>query len=421
MDSKIYSYRSEADLLPLLRVRSPLIAFGNGRSYGDSALSGRVLKMIQHNRMLSFDSEHGKLRCESGLLLSEIIKVFLPLGWFLQVTPGTKFITVGGAIAADVHGKNHHQVGCFSSCVESFELVLPDESRVHCSQTENIELFQASCGGMGLTGVITEATIFLKKVESSIICQTTIKNTCLAETFESFEQFRTSPYSVAWIDCLAKGKSIGRSLLMTGQFNTIGPLDYKKNNSIGVPTFFPAFLLNSFTVKVFNLIYYGKVRRRVSTKNVSVDSFFYPLDALRNWNRIYGKKGFVQYQFILPKNKSFEGLHEILTIIARSGKGSFLAVLKLYGKENENYLSFPLDGYSLALDFKIEHGLFELLEELDNLVIKYSGRIYLAKDARVSKETFEKGYPRIDDFRDLRSRFGMADIFNSNQSERLAL
>ncbi len=421
VDALIYYYRRQTDLSPMLNTRAPFIAFGNGRSYGDSALSGKVLRMTHHNRMLSFDNELGRLICESGLLLSDIIKVFLPRGWFLQVTPGTKLITVGGAIAADIHGKNHHQLGCFSSCVESFKLVLPDDRIVSCSEKENTELFRATCGGMGLTGIIIEATLFLKKVQSSKISQTTIKNADLKQTFEAFEEYKNSPYSVAWIDCLAKGKSIGRSLLMCGEFLTDGNLDYREKKSMNVPRFFPAFLLNALTVKLFNFIYYNKVVNRITTKVVSVDNFFYPLDAIKNWNRVYGKNGFVQYQFILPKANSFEGLREILHIIAESGKGSFLAVLKLYGEENENYLSFPIEGYSLALDFKIENGLFELLNELDILVLKYSGRIYLAKDARVSREVFEKGYPKIAVFRDLRDRFGMKNIFNSRQSERLGL
>ncbi|MES3018330.1 MAG: FAD-binding oxidoreductase [Bacteroidota bacterium] len=421
VDALIYYYRGQTDLSPMLNTRAPFIAFGNGRSYGDSALSEKVLRMTQHNRMLSFDNELGKLTCESGLLLSDIIKVFLPRGWFLQVTPGTKLITVGGAIAADIHGKNHHQLGCFSSCVESFKLVLPDDRIVSCSEKENTDLFRATCGGMGLTGIIIEATLFLKKVQSSKISQTTIKNADLEQTFEAFEKYKNSPYSVAWIDCLAKGKSMGRSLLMCGEFLTDGHLDYREKKSMNVPRFFPAFLLNALTVRVFNFVYYNKVVNRITTKDVSVDSFFYPLDAIKNWNRVYGKNGFVQYQFILPKDNSFEGLREILHIIAESGKGSFLAVLKLYGEENENYLSFPIEGYSLALDFKIENGLFELLNELDILVLKYSGRIYLAKDARVSKEVFEKGYPKITVFRDLRDRFGMKNIFSSRQSERLGL
>lgn len=421
INALIYSYRSIGDLGQIFSAQTPFLAIGNRRSYGDSALSGSVVKMIASNRFLSFDSIEGKLKCEPGVLLSDIIKVFLPRGWFLQVTPGTKLITVGGAIAADIHGKNHHQIGCFSECVESFNLIMPDQTTVFCSRSQNAELFHATCGGMGLTGIITETTIFLKKVNSSKITQTTIKSGSLEETFDTFERYKNVPYSVAWIDCLASGKSMGRSLLMTGDFLDDGDLRYHEKKTINIPKFFPSFLLNNFTVKIFNILYFNKALSKLSTKKVDIDSFFYPLDALAHWNRIYGKNGFLQYQFILPKNTSFEGLSEILNVISKSGKGSFLAVLKLYGAENANLISFPLEGYSLALDFKIQPGVFELLNELDALVLRYSGRIYLAKDARVSKEVFEKGYPRINEFRDLRARHGMTETFSSKQSDRLAL
>ena len=340
---------------------------------------------------------------------------------FLKVTPGTKLITVGGAIASDVHGKNHHVEGCFSECVEMFNLMLPDGEIVKCSKTENSELFHATCGGMGLTGVILDVKISLKKINSKFIDQTTIKTKNLKETFEAFENNKDKTYSVAWIDCLAKGDELGKCLLMVGDFRDDGKLDYKTEIKINVPFNFPSFALNTLSVKAFNWLYYGKVKERVTKQRVDIDAFFYPLDAIGNWRRIYGKKGFTQYQFILPKETSFDGLEKILKTIADSGKGSFLAVLKLYGKANDNYLSFPMEGYSLALDFKIEKGLFDLLDQLDEIVVDHGGRIYLAKDARVSKEVFEQGYPQIDKFRELRKKYKMDEKFNSLQSRRVGI
>ncbi len=421
IDTHVHPFRNETQTAETLKTFEGIIPYGNGRSYGDSALYHAVVDMRPHNYFLGFDEEHGLLHIQSGVLLSEILEAFVPRGWFLKVTPGTKLITVGGAIASDVHGKNHHVEGCFSSCVASMRLMRADGSIVECSRETTPELFRATCGGQGLTGVILDAQIYLKKIASQYIDQTTVKTANLAATFEAFEAYAHAPYSVAWIDCLAQGDALGRCLLMTGDFKNDGNLDYKRKKRLNIPFNFPSFALNRWSVKAFNWLYYNKVRQPVSRQSVDIDTFFYPLDAIDNWNRIYGKGGFTQYQFILPKEQSFDGLKEILETIAASGKGSFLAVLKLYGPSNDNYLSFPIEGYSLALDFKIEPGLFELLERLDAIVVRYGGRIYLTKDVRVSKETFEAGYEKIDAFRRFRKEQGMDQTFRSLQSERVEI
>ena len=366
-----FTLRQEANLEEIISNHNPLIPFGNGRSYGDSALSENIIDIAQRNYFIEFDENSGLLHVQAGVLLSEILEYFVPRGWFLKVTPGTKLITVGGAIASDVHGKNHHVEGCFSNCVKEFNIMLANEKSVLCSKEATPELFKATCGGQGLTGVILDAKIFLKKINSQYIDQTTIKTKNLKETFEAFEEHNDKPYSVAWIDCLAKGKDIGKCLLMVGDFKDDDNLDYQLKKQKTIPFNFPSFALNHWSVKLFNWLYYNKVNKRISKQTVDIDTFFYPLDAIGHWNRIYGKNGFTQYQFILPKEASYEGLHEILSTIAASGKGSFLAVLKLYGKANDNWLSFPMEGYSLALDFKIEKGLFELLDQLDEIVLKY--------------------------------------------------
>jgi len=399
----------------------PYIPYGNGRSYGDSALSHTIIETQSRDAFIDFDEEEGLLCVEAGVLLADILEHFVPKGWFLKVTPGTKLITVGGALASDVHGKNHHIEGCFSSCVESFDLMLHSGEVVTCTKEETPELWQATCGGMGLTGVILRVNLFLKPISSSTILQTTIKTSNLQETFEAFESYEKSSYSVAWIDCLATGESIGKSLLMVGEFEENGSCHYQRKKEKSIPFMFPSFALNKWSVKAFNWLYYNRIKERVSSQQVDIDTFFYPLDAIGHWNRIYGKSGFTQYQFILPKAESYEGLREILETIAASGKGSFLAVLKLYGPANENWLSFPMEGYSLALDFKIEPGVFTLLDRLDEIVIRYGGRIYLTKDVRVTQETFEKGYPMIDRFRDFRKREGMKGIIDSYQSQRVGI
>ena len=398
----VFKFDKKKALKKIIKEHDELIPYGNGRSYGDSALSSNIINVRPKDYFIDFNEEGGLLHVQAGVLLSEILESFVPRGWFLKVTPGTKLITVGGAIASDIHGKNHHVEGCFSECIQEFKIMLADGEVVSCSKEATPELFRATCGGMGLTGVILDAKIYLKKIYSQYIDQTTIKTKNLKETFEAFEEYSDKPYSVAWIDCLAKGDKIGKCLLMVGDFRDDGKLDYKLKSQKTIPFNFPSFALNNWSVRAFNWLYYGKVKERVSKQRVDIDTFFYPLDAIGHWNRIYGKNGFTQYQFILPKETSYEGLEEILTAISKSGKGSFLAVLKLYGKANENYLSFPIEGYSLALDFKIEKGLFDLLDTLDEIVVKYKGRIYLTKDVRVSKETFEKGYPQIETFRQYR-------------------
>lgn len=421
IENRVFKFSSEKSLESIIKENESLIAYGNGRSYGDSALSKNIIEVKPYNYFMAFDENSGLLHVQAGVLLSEILESFVPRGWFLKVTPGTKLITIGGAIASDVHGKNHHVEGCFSECVESFKIMLADGEVVECSKDQRADLFNATCGGMGLTGVIVEAKIYLKKINSKYISQTTIKTKNLKETFDAFEEYSSSPYSVAWIDCLAKDNEIGKCLLMVGDFKDDGDLSYQKKSKISIPFNFPSFALNNYTVRAFNWLYYGKVRQRITTQKVDIDTFFYPLDAIENWNRIYGKGGFTQYQCILPKEMSYEGLKEVLRTISDSGKGSFLAVLKLYGKENENYLSFPIEGYSLALDFKIEDGLFELLEELDKIVLKYKGRIYLTKDVNVKKETFEQGYPHIEKFRAFRKENKMDEKFQSLQSKRVGV
>jgi len=421
IDNTVYTFNKVETLKSIVDKYNELIPYGNGRSYGDSAISSKIINVKSHDYFIDFNEESGLLHIEAGVLLSEILESFVPRGWFLKVTPGTKLITIGGAIASDIHGKNHHVAGCFSECVDEFTIMLGDGEIVTCSKKSKPELFQATCGGMGLTGVILDAKIYLKKINSKYIDQTTIKTKNLKETFEAFEKYKELPYSVAWIDCLAKNDEIGKCLLMVGDFMDDGRLDYKNKSQLSIPFNFPSFALNNWSVRAFNWLYYGKAKDGVSKQTVDIDTFFYPLDAIGHWNRIYGKNGFTQYQFILPKEISYDGLEEILKTISDSGKGSFLAVLKLYGKANENYLSFPIEGYSLALDFKIEKGLFELLDKLDEIVLKYNGRIYLTKDVRVSKETFEKGYPEIEKFRIFRKDNKMDIKFQSLQSKRVGI
>ncbi|MCK4792449.1 MAG: FAD-binding oxidoreductase [Desulfobacteraceae bacterium] len=421
IDAQCCAFETQKGLHKCLQEGRDCIVHGLGRSYGDSSLNDRVILTKRFDKILEFDEGNGIITCESGASLADIIDAFLPRGWFLRVTPGTKFVTVGGAIASDVHGKNHHKVGCFSSCVESFELMVSDGEILWCSREENRDFFLSTCGGMGLTGIILSAKIRLKRVRSAYIRRRIIRASSLEEVFELFEQYAGCSYSVAWIDCLAKGKKMGRSLFILGEHADDGVFVVPEKKKFSVPFEFPGFFINKCSLSLLNALYFHIIGKCETEDIITFDRFFYPLDEIHNWNRLYGSKGFTQYQLVIPKENGFEGIVEILNRISDSGLGSFLAVLKLLGAENGNYLSFPMEGYTLALDFKIEPKLFPLLDALDEIVLKYGGRIYLAKDVRLTPEMFEQGYPGLEAFRKVRREYGLERKFQSMQSKRLRL
>ncbi len=368
-----------------------VIARGNGRCYGDASLGEHIFSTKKLNKFISFDRLNGIIECESGVLLSDVLEISVPQGYFLYVTPGTKLISVGGAIASDVHGKNHHSEGCFSEYVLDFKLMTENGDIIICSKEENSEKFYATIGGMGLTGIILSARFKLKNIETAYIRQESIKAENLDEIFRLFDESESWTYTVAWIDCLQKGKDIGRSILMRGEHAfahelpqkfSKNPLRLKKKFSPTVPFYFPGFVLNALTVKLFNLLYYKRQTKKEVKNIIDYETYFYPLDAVNDWNKIYGKSGFIQYQMVIPKENGKEGMKKILETIANSGNGSFLAVLKLFGKNNpEAYNSFPIEGYTLALDFKVNSKLKKLVEQLDQTVQDFGGRIYLTKDS----------------------------------------
>ncbi len=368
-----------------------IIARGNGRCYGDASLGESIFSTKKLNKFISFDRLNGVIECESGVLLSDVLEIAVPQGYFLYVTPGTKFISVGGAIASDVHGKNHHAEGCFSEYVIEFKLMTENGEIITCSRDENSEKFWATIGGMGLTGIILTAKFKLKNIESAYIRQESIKAENLDEIFQLFDESESWTYTVAWIDCLQKGKNIGRSILMRGEHafqhehpQSTGktPLRLKKKLQPTVPFYFPGFVLNALTVKIFNWLYYKKQSKKEVRNFIDYETFFYPLDAINEWNKIYGKSGFIQYQMVIPKEAGKEGMKRIQETIAKSGNGSFLAVLKLFGKNNpQAYNSFPVEGYTLALDFKVNSKLKKLVDQLDAIVQEFGGRIYLTKDS----------------------------------------
>jgi FAD/FMN-containing dehydrogenase len=392
-----------------------------GRSYGDSANSSSVLQTDYLDHFIEFNESTGVLTCEAGVSIREILELIVPKGWFVPVTPGSSFVTIGGAIASDVHGKNHHLSGTFSEHLLSFDLLLGTGEVVRVTKNSYPDLFRATCGGMGLTGMILSASIQLKPIKSSQIHQTTIKVSCLESVCEQFEANHASTYSVAWIDCLASGKRLGRSLLMLGEHLQDGNLKVAKKKSLNMPIDMPSSILNHYSIKAFNSLYYHKIFSKTKTELVSFEPYFYPLDAIGKWNRLYGKAGFVQYQFVLPKAVGVKGLRQILEVIVKSGKGSFLAVLKAFGKANENFLSFPIEGYTFALDFKMSGETVQLIKLLDSMVVERGGRIYLTKDALMSETSFKRTYPQWEQFEEVRAKYGAIGKFASSQSKRLGL
>jgi len=420
VDAQILKPAKVNDLNELIKVNKNIIARGLGRSYGDSANSNIVLDITSLNRVVKFDSESGIILCESGVSIKEINELTIPQGWFIPVTSGSSYVTLGGAIASDIHGKNHHLDGAFSDHILSANLMLGDGEILTMSNSINSDLFQATCGGMGLTGIIISASIKLKPISSNLIKQTTIKNNSLEELFNQFEINFSSPYSVAWIDCSNKSKSIN-SLLFLGEHLKKGELITSKKKPKYIPVKFCSMFLNKHLIKIFNNAYYFKNLKKIQTTQVPLENYFYPLDSLMNWNFLYGKKGFIQYQFVIPKMNGVQILKKILDKINEHKQTPYLAVLKILGPQNKNHLSFPMEGYTLALDFKFDHGLLNLISNLDKIIAHSGGRIYLTKDAVMSKEIFRECYPKWEEFEQIRRKYKAIGKFMSHQSLRLGL
>jgi len=408
---------------------TPCIPRGNGRCYGDASLFEATISSLSYDNVLSFDTDNGIFECQSGLTLDQILDIIVPKGWFLPVTPGTKYITIGGAVASDVHGKNHHVEGSFCDHVIELELMLASGEITICSPNNNEELFEATRGGMGLTGVILQVKFALKRITTSFINQTQVKAANLQELLELFHEYKNSTYTMSWIDCLKGGKGFGRSILMTGEHAELNELSVKQRQNplkphsstlLKFPFNLPSFVLNQYSVKAFNFLYYSKSIKKLTRNVVPYDPFFYPLDKILEWNRGYGKNGFLQYQFVLPMESSQVGMTDILTRINKRRMGSFLAVFKVFGKQN-GLISFPMEGCTLALDFPIQERLFPFLDELDRIVLNYGGRLYLTKDARMKPEIFSSAYPGAERFKHLIQKYNPNYKFRSNQSDRLQI
>jgi len=420
---------SEIDLRSLPHV----IARGLGRSYGNAAMlnQGLVVLTERLREQVSFNGSTGLLTAQAGMPLADVLTLFAPQGWFPPVVPGTKWVSLGGCVAADIHGKNHHRDGTFGCHVRALNLRLADGSQVRCTPEENKELFWATVGGMGLTGVITEVTLQLIKIETPWIISQHHQARDLDASLELLESdFIDDAYTVAWLDCLARGRSLGRSILIRGHHAQREELPAhlrsqeprKTAPALSIPFDFPAFVLNGITVATLNKAYYLRQGMRTAPFVCDPDSFFFPLDRIANWNRLYGKRGFVQYQCVLPLNESRQGLQALLEETRGSHRASFLAVLKRFGPEGQGILSFPLEGFTLTMDFPItDEGLFSFLDRLDEIVVRHRGRVYLAKDARLRAEVFRNMYPRLAEWQRIKTQVDPRTVFDSDLARRIGM
>lgn len=393
------------DIPAQLQESFPGIAFGMGRSYGDVCLNstGTIWATRGLDRLIDFDERTGDLTCEAGVLLRDIQRLFIPQGWILPVTPGTQMVTIGGAIANDIHGKNHHRFGSFGDHVQNVELVRTDGTVISCSPTDRADWFAATVGGLGLTGLVTRATIRLKPVTGPWLDTQTIPYQSLDEFFQLADDSEADwEHTVSWVDCLAG--SGGRGIFMRANPSEQSAKLPARKRAMTMPLVPPVSLVNKLTLKPFNTLYFELNRKRAGKRLAHYESFFYPLDNILEWNRMYGPKGFYQYQSVVPRDVGQDATAEMLRVIKQSGTGSFLAVLKTFGeRESIGMMSFPMPGVTLALDFPNQGAVSEgLFVRLDAIVREARGRIYLAKDARMPRDVFEAGYPLLDTFKAFR-------------------
>ena len=423
----VQSPTGEDEIAHALATSSAVIARGLGRSYGDPAqVSGGVVLSNEGLGGISAIDANGVVTVGAGVSIDELLAVSIPQGWFVPVTPGTRQVSLAGAFAADVHGKNHHVDGSFANHVDSIRLVTPSGA-VTVSPEQDGELFWASAGAMGLTGVITSLSVRMMPIESDHVLVDTDRfedlEGIMAEMSAHDKDYR---YSVAWVDCMTKGAHMGRGVLTRGRHASSSELDEAtlkapRAAKLFVPFDAPSGLLNPLTVRLFNEAWFRLASKHQVEEPQSLSSFFHPLDGVRDWNRLYGKRGFVQYQFAVDDSRA-DTIVDAIKLLSSSGVASFLAVLKRFGPGNLGPLSFPIPGWTLALDLPVgPRALPRVLDELDELVLDAGGRIYFAKDARLGPEKIRAMYPRLDDFRRVKERVDPEGRITSDLARRLDL
>ena len=397
-----------------------ILVRGMGRSYGDVALNENIISLKYIKKILELDENDGFLKCSSNVTISEINDLIISKGWFLNITPGSKFVTIGGAIANDVHGKNHHKDGSFSDYIEEFDIIKENGVIVSCSNKMNSELFHATCGGLGLTGIITNVKIKLLKINSKNIDVKIIKTNNFEQTIQKLNDLKDYKYLVAWTDTLSK-KNNGRSIIFCGEHSNDGDLNYKKQKSFKIPGLFGFFLVNSICIKIFNLFYYLFHKNNQKLKK-DINNFFYPLDTVNNWNKLYGKDGFTQVQILIKQNKNNKDLlEEIINYFSEKGFYSYLTTLKEYGEGNRNLLSFGEKGLSITLDIALGSNFSDVYKNFEKRFSSEYIKIYLAKDSFMSKVFFKNTYSNLNNFIEFQKKVNPNSTFKSKMSKRLGL
>ncbi len=418
-DYTIYYPKNIQDISLIISKNKKMIPSGGFRSYGDSAINNKIINSKFLNKILNFDEKKGILKVQAGIRLKDIINFIMPKGWFLSVTPGTKYATIGGCIASDVHGKEHHKQGCFSESLIKIKLLINEDEIVEFDKKTNPDLFKATCGGMGLTGFIVEAEIKCIKINSSQINYKKVLNNNLEDLFLCFEDYNNYNYSVAWIDTIKKNNNY-KSIFTCGNFSDSQDLfsTNKKKFKIHIPLKLK--IVNIFTTKLFNNFYFFINKFTKKEGYINYDKFFYPLDNIQNWYKLYGKNGFIQYQLIVPKKNGKEAILKILNYLNKTKNLSSLAVMKLHGKKNDNFLSFPIEGYSLAMDFPYSSKIIKILHNIDDIVLKFGGRVYLTKDSILRDINFKKFYPNFFEINNVIKKYKIFK-FCSFQSSRIRI
>ena len=397
-----------------------ILVRGMGRSYGDVALNENIISLKYYKKTLELDETEGLLKCSSNVTISEINDLIISKGWFLNITPGSKFVSIGGAIANDVHGKNHHKDGSFSDYLEEFSIIKENGEIMSCSSKINSELFYATCGGLGLTGIIINVKIKLLRIKSKNIDVKIIKTKNFGETIQKLNDLKDYKYLVAWSDTLSK-KNNGRSIIFCGEHSDDGDLNYKKQKNFKIPSLLGFFLMNLICLKLFNLFYYSFHKNNQKLKK-DINNFFYPLDTIGNWNKLYGKDGFTQIQLLIKQNKNNKDLlEEIIKYFCEKGFYSYLTTLKEYGEGNKNFLSFGEKGLSITLDIPLNNNFSKVYEEFEKKFSNEHIKVYLAKDSFMSKTFFKNSYSKLSNFIELQKRINSDSTFKSKLSQRLGL
>ena len=420
--SDIFYPENEQEIIKILEKlnNEGIITRGLGRSYGDMSLYKNTLSLERYSKIFELDEKNGILNCSSNLSIAEILEKIVRKGWFLNVTPGSKYVTIGGAIASDVHGKNHHKDGSFSEYVEEIKIITPDGKINICSNKSESELFKATCGGAGLTGVIVSIKLKLLKIKSKNLDVEIFKTNSIDDTIQKFKELNENKYLVAWLDTINK-KNFGKAVIFSGDHSEDKDLNLKLKKSFKLPSFIVSLFMNNFFVSLFNKLYFLKHRNNLKIKQ-DIDTFFYPLDRVLNWNKFYGKKGFTQIQILIKdEDKYKEVLNKIFNFFEEKNIFSYLTTLKEYGQGNKNYLSFAEKGLSITLDIPLKNDFSNIYKEFENILVNQNVKIYLAKDSFMSKFFFNKSYDEIDKFINFKKKIDPSSKLRSIQSERLGL